>query len=74
MENRKKRPYKRKNEQTEVNLDLEKETKPKKWQFKNINRKVLIGREEITNDDLLNNQRLAEILISKGMGSLICFE
>jgi len=45
-----------------------------KWRFKNVNRKILLSNSVISNYDLLNNQGLAEILIEKGLGDLICFE
>lgn len=60
-----------KNEQ-ETYTDLE---QPKRvWKFKNPNRKVMIGRIEITQDDLDRNQETAQYLISKGLEDLLCFE
>lgn len=72
MEEKKSRKATSKKKDQEVYTDLE--TKAKKWQFKNPNRVVMIERSEITNYDLLNNQELAQILISKGLGDLICLE
>lgn len=46
--------------------------KVKKWEFINPNRRVLIGRQEVTQDDLDNDQRMAEILIDRGLGFLLC--
>lgn len=46
----------------------------KKWKFKNPNRKILIGRSVITQEDLDKNQSIAEYLINKGLSDLICFE
>ena len=81
MEEKKtKRTYKKRSKElyneNEVNLPKEEETvlKPKKWVFKNVNRKILLAGSVISNYDLENNQALAEILISKGLGNLICFE
>ena len=81
MEEKKtKRRYKKRSKElyneNEVNLPKEEETilKPKKWVFKNVNRKILLAGSVISNYDLENNQALAEILISKGLGNLICFE
>ena len=56
----------------EVYTDFE--TKERKWKFKNPNRKVMIGRIEITQEDLERNQETAQYLISKGLGDLLCFE
>ena len=81
MEEKKtKRSYKRRSKElsneNEVNLPKEEEKalKPKKWVFKNVNRKILLGSAVISNYDLENNQKLAEILIEKGLGDLICLE
>ena len=81
MEEKKtKRSYKRRSKElsneNEVNLPKEEENvlKPKKWVFKNVNRKILLGSSVISNYDLENNQKLAEILIEKGLGDLICLE
>jgi hypothetical protein len=81
MEEKKtKRSYKRRSKElsneNEVNLPKEEEKalKPKKWVFKNVNRKILLGSSVISNYDLENNQKLAEILIEKGLGDLICLE
>lgn len=81
MEEKKtKRSYKRRSKElsneNEVNLPKEEENvlKPKKWVFKNVNRKILLGSAVISNYDLENNQKLAEILIEKGLGDLICLE
>ena len=81
MEEKKtKRSYKRRSKElsneNEVNLPKEEENvlKPKKWAFKNVNRKILLGNSVISNYDLENNQKLAEILIEKGLGDLICLE
>jgi hypothetical protein len=60
--------------QLNINKEEEKALKPKKWVFKNVNRKILLAGSVISNYDLENNQALAEILISKGLGNLICFE
>lgn len=51
-------------------------TKPqvKRWKFKNPNRRILLGREEITSYDLEVNQGLAQILIDKGLSDLLCQE
>lgn len=43
-----------------------------KWVFKNPNRRILLGRQEITSYDLEVNQDLAQILIDKGLSDLIC--
>lgn len=81
MEEKKtKRSYKRRSKElsneNEVNLPKEEEKalEPKKWVFKNVNRKILLGSAVISNYDLENNQKLAEILIEKGLGDLICLE
>lgn len=81
MEEKKtKRVYKKRSKElsneNEVNLPKEEEKalKPKKWVFKNVNRKIILAGSVISNYDLENNQALAEILISKGLGNLICFE
>ena len=81
MEEKKtKRSYKKRSKElyneNEVNLPKEEENvlKPKKWVFKNVNRKILLGSYVISNYDLENNQKLAEILIEKGLGDLICLE
>ena len=81
MEEKKtKRSYKRRSKEfsneNEVNLPKEEEKalEPKKWVFKNVNRKILLGGSVISNYDLENNQKLAEILIEKGLGDLICLE
>lgn len=81
MEEKKtKRTYKKRSKElsneNEINLPKKEETilKPKKWVFKNVNRKILLAGSVISNYDLENNQALAEILISKGLGNLICFE
>ena len=81
MEEKKtKRSYKRRSKElsneNEVNLPKEEEKalEPKKWVFKNVNRKILLGNSVISNYDLENNQKLAEILIEKGLGDLICLE
>ena len=81
MEEKKtKRSYKRRSKElsneNEVNLPKEEENvlKPKKWVFKNVNRKILLGSYVISNYDLENNQKLAEILIEKGLGDLICLK
>lgn len=81
MEEKKtKRTYKKRSKelseesQLNINKEEEKALKPKKWVFKNVNRKILLAGSVISNYDLENNQALAEILISKGLGSLICFE
>jgi hypothetical protein len=81
MEEKKtKRSYKRRSKElsneNEVNLPKEEEKalKPKKWVFKNVNRKILLGSAVISNYDLENNQKLAEILIEKGLGDLLCLE
>lgn len=81
MEEKKtKRSYKKRSKElyneNEVNLPKEEEKalEPKKWVFKNVNRKIMLGSSVITNYDLENNQKLAEILIEKGLGDLICFE
>jgi hypothetical protein len=81
MEEKKtKRSYNRRSKElsneNEVNLHKEEENalKPKKWVFKNVNRKILLGSAVISNYDLENNQKLAEILIEKGLGDLICLE
>ena len=73
---RKKRTYKKTSKENEVELpkNEEKVLEPKKWVFKNVNRKILLGSSVISNYDLENNQRLAEILIEKGLGDLICLE
>ena len=73
---RKKRTYKKTSKENEVELpkNEEKALEPKKWVFKNVNRKILLGSSVISNYDLENNQRLAEILIEKGLGDLICLE
>lgn len=44
---------------------------PKRWKFKNPNRKVLIGRQEITWVELDQDQAIAEKLIEIGLGSLL---
>ena len=73
-----KRNYKKKTSETsssvkqEVYTDLEKEAP--RWQFVNPNRKILIGTAVISDYDLQNNQKLAQILIEKGMGNLICLK
>ena len=46
----------------------------KKWKFKNPERKILIGRMIITQEELDKNQKIAEYLIQKGLSDLICFE
>jgi len=46
----------------------------KRWKFKNPNRRILLGREEITSYDLEINQGLAQILIDKGLSDLLCQE
>ena len=46
----------------------------KVWKFKNPNRKVMIKRMIITQDDLDQNQKIAEYLIENGLGDLLCFE
>lgn len=46
----------------------------KRWKFKNPNRRILLGREEITSYDLEINQGLADILIKKGLSDLLCQE
>jgi hypothetical protein len=81
MEEKKtKRSYKKRSKElyneNEVNLPKEEEKalEPKKWVFKNVNRKIMLGSSVITNYDLENNQKLAEILIEKGLSDLICFE
>jgi len=81
MEEKKtKRSYKKRSKelseesQLNINKEEEKALKPKKWVFKNVNRKILLAGSVISNYDLENNQALAEILISKGLGNLICFE
>ena len=81
MEEKKtKRSYKRRSKElsneNEVNLPKEEEKvlEPKKWVFKNVNRKILLGSAVISNYDLENNQKLAEILIEKGLGDFICLE
>ena len=81
MEDKKtKRTYKKRSKelseesQLNINKEEEKDLKPKKWVFKNVNRKILLAGSVISNYDLENNQALAEILISKGLGNLICFE
>jgi hypothetical protein len=81
MEEKKtKRTYKKRSKelseesQLNINKEEEKALKPKKWVFKNVNRKILLAGSVISNYDLENNQALAEILISKGLGNLICFE
>ena len=81
MEEKKtKRSYKKRSKElyneNEVNLPKEEEKalEPKKWVFKNVNRKIILAGSVISNYDLENNQALAEILISKGLGNLICFE
>ena len=81
MEEKKtKRSYKRSSKklseenQLNTNKDQENVLKPKKWVFKNVNRKILLGSSVISNYDLENNQKLAEILIEKGLGDLICLE
>ena len=81
MEEKKtKRTYKKRSKelseesQLNINKEEEKALKPKKWVFKNVNRKIILAGSVISNYDLENNQALAEILISKGLGSLICFE
>ena len=81
MEEKKtKRSYKKRSKelseesQLSINKEEEKALKPKKWVFKNVNRKILLAGSVISNYDLENNQALAEILISKGLGNLICFE
>ena len=81
MEEKKtKRTYKKRSKelseesQLNINKEEEKALKPKKWVFKNVNRKILLAGSVISNYDLENNQALAEILISKGLGKLICFE
>ena len=81
MEEKKtKRTYKKRSkelsEESQLNINKEEETilEPKKWVFKNVNRKILLAGSVISNYDLENNQALAEILISKGLGNLICFE
>ena len=81
MEEKKtKRSYKKRSkelsEESQLNINKEEETilEPKKWVFKNVNRKILLAGSVISNYDLENNQALAEILISKGLGNLICFE
>jgi 2C-methyl-D-erythritol 2,4-cyclodiphosphate synthase len=73
---RKKRTYKKTSKENEVELpkNEKKVLEPKKWVFKNVNRKIILGNSVISNYDLENNQRLAEILIEKGLGDLICFE
>lgn len=79
MEEKKtKRSYKKRSKElyneNEVNLPKEEEKalEPKKWVFKNVNRKIMLGSSVISNYDLENNQKLAEILIEKGLGDLIC--
>lgn len=47
---------------------------PKVWRFKNPTQVILLGREEITSFDLDVNQELAQILIDRGLGDLICQE
>lgn len=47
---------------------------PKVWRFKNPTQVILLGREEITSFDLDVNQKLAQILIDRGLGDLICQE
>ena len=81
MEEKKiRRTYKKRSkelsEESQLNINKEEETilEPKKWVFKNVNRKILLAGSVISNYDLENNQALAEILISKGLGNLICFE
>jgi len=81
MEEKKtKRTYKKRSKelseesQLNINKEEEKALKPKKWVFKNVNRKIILAGSVISNYDLENNQALAEILISKGLGNLICFE
>jgi hypothetical protein len=81
MEEKKtKRSYKRRSKelldenQLNTNKDQENVLKPKKWVFKNVNRKILLGSSVISNYDLENNQKLAEILIEKGLGDLICLK
>ena len=81
MEEKKtKRTYKKRSKelseesQLNINKEEEKALEPKKWVFKNVNRKIILAGSVISNYDLENNQALAEILISKGLGNLICFE
>lgn len=81
MEEKKtKRSYKKRSKElyneNEVNLPKEEEKalNPKKWVFKNVNRKIMLDSSVISSYDLEVNQGLADILIAKGLGDLICFE
>ena len=49
-------------------------TDDKKWKFKNPNRKIMINRITVTQEDLDKNQKIAEYLIEKGLSDLLCFE
>jgi hypothetical protein len=61
-------------EEKEVEVYTDLETPVKVWVFKNVNRKVILDNSVVTSKDLEANQGLADILISKGLGDLICLK
>ncbi len=61
-------------EEKEVEVYTDLETPTKVWVFKNVNRKVILDNSVVTSEDLEANQGLADILISKGLGDLICLK
>lgn len=61
-------------EEKEVEVYTDLETPAKVWVFKNVNRKVILDNSVVTSKDLEANQGLADILISKGLGDLICLK
>ena len=67
-----KRVYKKSDKN--VSKKVESSLEAKKWVFKNVNRRVILSGSTITNEDLLKNQKLADILIEKGLGNLICLK
>lgn len=61
-------------EEKEVEIYTDLETPTKVWVFKNVNRKVILDNSVVSSYDLEVNQGLADILIAKGLGDLICLK
>ena len=61
-------------EEKEVEVYTDLETPAKVWVFKNVNRKVILDNSVVSSYDLEVNQGLADILIAKGLGDLICLK
>ncbi len=61
-------------EEKEVEVYTDLETPTKVWVFKNVNRKVILDNSVVSSYDLEVNQGLADILIAKGLGDLICLK